>query len=623
VAFLRSIDLDEVTRLASWINEKRACVENLGMLDNACKNLLGDHIVSSTPPGVGNIAIVSLRIVDLVLVSHVCSHMGNFYYLMSKHTSTGHKFQISSLGVKIVDTSLPSETGTISFSQRSLKCLNGFFGGEQVWVLHGPSIDPMDTTELFLSTMPDAFADVWGPMWKITNVGKPLETLRYDLEYGSVVPFNLISGSTEHSVKAERDEELCHWISNSELEKFETALASNSPPQIIHPRLLIGACRHSITPNTEKCYCNLAEVNNRFVSNGYRRLIGASPVKWATESRTMGTTIGGAGVGAPAFQYSQTKKKDGTPVREAFHKRWKNMTLRPWSLLLMRFGLQVSLCTRNSRKVGLVDLIAGDMMKEYMKTNPSYASEPWREAFEEMLHTDPARLVDFQAENSSERQAVEQYITACLDGLIHTGIGSRGHDPFVALWVYNGQPWQITLPRQCYAWTGFAQDSDSTCSFIVFEKCLINTLGLGCCHPREGIHQEHIQRLRRDTLPVLETFLKISERGELPVGLYVRQRGDGRKYWSIGDLRDRKHCIKLGKQGKLAGECFRSRRIWKDGHSYSKRVLTGKWSSENPVAASTRLLSAFFTTPENHTEHICDDPDGVLSPLPYLVQDET
>jgi hypothetical protein len=625
VAFLRSVELDKVAQLGSCIDETKASLDNLGVLDSACKDLLGDYLLSATPSIPGSCAILSLRVLDLVLVSHVCSHMGDFNYWMSEDNSTNQKFQISSQAGSMVKSFVPLQRGTMSFSRRTLKCLNGFLCGEQVWVLHGPNIDPMDSTELFLSTTPDAFADVWGPMWKITNAGKPMEILRYDLEHGSVVPLSLSSGSRGHSVRAELNEELCHWIPNSELEEFERASANTSPPQIIYPRLLIGACRHSVTPNTEKCYCNLTNANDRFVSNRYRRIVGSSAVKWVTESKTMGTAAGGAGVGAPTIQYSHTRKKDGTPVKEAFHKRWKNNPpqLRPWPFLLMRFGLQVSICTGNSRKVRLVDLIAGDTMKEYMRTYPSYAKEPWREAFEEMLDTDPAKLVTFEAENPSERKAIEQYITDCLDGLIHTGVGSRGNDPFVALWVYHGQPWEIAFPRQRHGWTGFTEDSDSTCSFVVLEKCLVNAFGLGCCHPREDIPQDDIQRMRRDKPAVLETFLKISERAEPPGGLRIHQREDGRQYWSVGGLRNRKHCIKLGKQGKLEGEGFCSKRVWKGERSCSKRVLIGKWSTEGPFAATTRVLSALVTPPETHTEHICDGSEDGLPPLPYLILDDT
>ena len=626
VAFLEIIELDKIDQLEDWIDKTKTSLENLRRLDSACKDLFGDSLILPTsPPTAGNIAITSLRLLDLFLVSHVCSHIGDIGCLMGKNTSIGRKFQISDKANSMVDLSVPPEPGIMSFCRRTLKCLNGFLCGEQVWVLHGPDIDPMDSTELFLSTAPDTFADVWGPMWKIINRGKPMEILRYDLEHGSVVPFSLISGSDRHSVMTQPNEELCHWIPNDELEKFDR-VAITCPPQIAHPRLLIGACRHSVTPNTENCYCNLTDVNKKFVSKGYRRILGSSPTKWVTESMTVGTTAGGAGLGAPAIHLSHTLKKEGTLVKEAFHKRWKNSEprLRPWRYLLMRYGLQVSVCTRNSRRVRLVDLIAGDTMKEFMKAYPSYANEPWKEAFEEMLHTNPEKLVTFQADNPTERESFEKYITACLDGLVRTGIGSRPQDPFVALWVYNGQPWEIAFPRHCHAWTEFAEDSDSMCSFIVLEKCLVNALGLRCCHPREAMSEEEIERMRGDMPAVLETFLTISDRGAWPDGLCVLPRSDGRLHWSVSDMWNRRHCIKLGKRGKLEGEGFcssKSRRRSKGSHP--RKVLTGKWSPESTIAAASRLFSTFIITPpETHTEHECDGLDNEPPPLPYLVLDE-
>ena len=628
VAFLEPVELDKIAQLDDCLDEEATSLENLQRLDSACKDLLGDHLVSSTPPPIGHIAMTFLRLLDLVLVSHVCSHIGDLGGIMNDDSSLGRKFHISSQASTLVDSSIPAEPGTMSFSRRTLKCLNGFLNGEQVWVLHGPDIDPMDSSELFLSTTPDAFADVWGPMWKINDAGKSMGILRYDLGHGSIVPFSLISGNGQHSVKTESNEELCHWIPNSELEKYERALVITSLPQICRPRLLIGACRHNVVPNTEQCYCNITDIYNGFISKRYRREIGSSSTRWATESRTVGATTGGTGLGLPTFQYSQTMKKYGTSAKEAFHKRWKNNPpeLRPWSCLLKRYGLQVSVCTRNSRRVRLVDLIAGDTMKQFMRTNPSYPSQPWTEAFETMLHTDPANLVNFQTENPAQREAFERYITYCLDGLFHTGVESRAHGSLVALWVYNGQPWEIVFPRQYHAWTGFAEDSDSTCSFIVLEKCLVNKLGLKCRHPREDMQQEETLRIQssRPAPPaVLETFLAISKLGEVPDGLCIEERSDGKEHWSVGQLRNKKHCIKLGKQGKLEGESFRQRKVRMNGHDYFKRVLTGKWSAESPLATTTRRFSALITTSATHTEHICDGPDDDPLPLSYFILDET
>jgi hypothetical protein len=602
VAFLSSVELDKVAQLGRCIDETKSSLENLGVLDSGCKDLLIDYPISSTPPQTGDRAILFLRVLDLVLVSHVCSHISDFDHWMNGDTSTNQKFQISSQTSSILNHSAPLETGTMSFSRRTLKCLSGFLCGEQVWVLHGPNIDPKDSTELFLSTTPDAFADVWGPMWKITNARKPMEILRYDLEHGSVIPLSLIPGSRANSVAVKLNEELCHWIPHNELEELERTLASTSPPQITHSRLLIGACLQSVTPNAEECHCNLTDANDRFVSKGYRRIVGSSPAKWVTESKTVGTAVGGAGLGAPTIQYSHTMKNTGRPASEAILQRWNNNPpeLRPWNCLLLRYGLQVSICTGNSRKVRLVDLLAGDTMREYMRTYPSYLTETWRVEFEEMLDIDPAQLVTFVAEQPSTRKSVEQYISACLDRLIHTGIG-RGNDQFVALWVYHGQAWEIAFPRRYHGWTGFAEDS----SFVVLEKCLVNVFGRGCCHPQEGI-----SRMQKKTPAVLEVFLTISRWAELPDGLRRVRGSDGRPYWNVRHLRHQKHCIKLGKRGVLEGE-----------GSCSKRVLIGKWSSEGLVAAGARKVSEIIGRAENHTEHINDDSEDELPPLPYLVQD--
>lgn len=623
VAFLRSVELNKVLQLRSCIIDTDMSSKNLRALDVACTEILGSYLKPSHILKVGEFAIISLRVLDLALISHASSHVSDFYRWISEGTSIDQKFQISAQGSSIIDASALSEGGSLCFSRRTLKCLNGFLCGEKVWVLHNPNIDAMDPTELYLSTTPNAFADVWGPAWEITNAEEPREILRYDLEHGSIVPLGLIFGSDDHSVKAQPNEELCHWIPNSKLEDFNKSPAGTIPPQISKPHLLIGACHHSVTPNPENCYCNLTEANDRFISSRYRRIMGSSPVRWATASKTIGTAAGGAGVGAPTIQYSHTRKKYGTPVKEALYKRWKNNPpeLRPWRILLMRFGLQVSICTGNSRKVRLVDLIAGDTMKAYMRTYPSYANESWRETFERMLDTDPAKLVDYNAGNALERKAIEQYITDCLDGLVHTGIGSRGNDPFVALWVYHGQPWEIAVPRHYYEWTGFAQDCDLACSFVVLEKCLVNEFGLGCCHPREDMSQEDIQRIRRDTPAMFETFLKISKDAEQTNGLCIRQKGDGRQYWSIKGLRNRKHCIRLGKQGKLEGEGLLCKKVRKGKPLCSKRILAGKWSPEGRVAATARVLSTAISTVETHTEHIFDGSRDEVSPLPYLVLD--
>jgi hypothetical protein len=103
------------------------------------------------------------------------------------------------------------------------------------------------------------------------------------------------------------------------------------------------------------------------------------------------------------------------PTKEALYKRWKNSSpdLRPWSCLLLRFGLQVSICTGNGRKVRLVDLLAGDTIRLYIDTHPTYVHETWGDEFEQMLDTNPTFLGTFIAHlPGSARKDLEKYIFA-------------------------------------------------------------------------------------------------------------------------------------------------------------------------------------------------------------------
>jgi hypothetical protein len=300
IAFLRSIELDKIARLGAHIDVTKTSLDNLGLFDNTCKGVLDDYLGPSTPLTTDHFAMNSLRVLGLVLVSHVCSHMGDFDSWMSRNTSPNQKFQISSKAINIIRSSVPSQAGTMSFSRRTLKCLNEFLCGKQVWVLHGPNVDPKDSTELLLSTTPKALEEVWGPLWEIRNLGKPEEILRYDLVHGSLVPVSVIPESRETSVQVELNEELCHWIPQNELTGFERTLPSIPRPRINQPYLLIGTCLRVVASSPGDCHVDLTEANNKFVGQTNRRIVvSSSPVRWMTESKSVGTAASGGGLCAP------------------------------------------------------------------------------------------------------------------------------------------------------------------------------------------------------------------------------------------------------------------------------------------------------------------------------------
>jgi hypothetical protein len=172
----------------------------------------------------------------------------------------------------------------------------------------------------------------------------------------------------------------------------------------------------------------------------------------------IGTTIRGGGLGLPVFQYSQTMKKDGVLVREAFFKHWKNASPRnrPWSCLRFRYGLQVSVCTGNSRRVELFELLAGGALKELMRSDPNYPNEPWRVDFEKIR--DPAELIRFQANKPAEREHFQQYIIDCLEVLMGTIMASLGRLHF-HVDIMQGLGLQKTTTR--YALLSFSRNVSS------------------------------------------------------------------------------------------------------------------------------------------------------------------
>jgi hypothetical protein len=143
--------------------------------------------------------------------------VGNFDQLITGDTSTEREFHVS-LHCAVVVEKQRNDGRSIILSQRRLKCLNGFLGCGEAWVFHGLGTNPQMADELYVSAEPDALADIWGPMWKITKVGEPSEILVYDLEHGSLVPLSLVPNSTRPRLEVEPGEELYHWISQDELQ---------------------------------------------------------------------------------------------------------------------------------------------------------------------------------------------------------------------------------------------------------------------------------------------------------------------------------------------------------------------------------------------------------------------
>jgi hypothetical protein len=451
-------------------------------------------------------------------------------------------------------------------------------------------------------------------MWRITIPGNPELTLRYDLEYGSIIP-GTFDGGPFSTVDVGADEQLWHWIPHQEMRNTERQ--GPRAPMLYSPNsnLLVGAYEHSVYPNPNRCFCDMSAAKARFQGEGWIRSLNFVPPGRMTDSYQVHASMGGGVIGAPTIGFSQTMKLlSGYASQEAFCKRWLNKDFRNWKTLLAYCAVEISICTRNCRRVRFVDLLAGNTIKRHLANLPNYLQEPWRAAFESTLNTNPDLLIHFSEDNLEWRKSAEEYIGYCLETLLETGIGSRTDsartgDRLRAFWIYGNQDMTIAFPPRHYSWTGF-MDFDSVCSFVVLEACLVNRFGRKCCHPFE-----HIKNPQHDIPPVLEVFLFINENGRYPEGMKkMRSKKKGQKVWIVKGIQDDPCSFHLGERGIL--------------HSHrccSHKVLVGQWESLNLMNAAKRklalLVSGKAVARSYHYEQEYEGSEVDVEAVPYLIQD--
>lgn len=69
------------------------------------------------------------------------------------------------------------------------------------------------SSDLYLATDIETFADVWGPIWKVADQSQPDLIAKYNVRGGSIIPR---PSDPDVHPKLRRNERLCHWKSNDE-----------------------------------------------------------------------------------------------------------------------------------------------------------------------------------------------------------------------------------------------------------------------------------------------------------------------------------------------------------------------------------------------------------------------
>ena len=140
------------------------------------------------------------RALDAGLVAYESGHVSNVDQTSKINLGT----------FKIGVTAPESEHSRfLQYIPRGLKCLAGFFHEHDVWVLAMEQA----SSDLYLATDIETFADVWGPVWKVADQSQPELIAKYNVRGGSIIPW---PSDPDVHPNLGPNERLCHWKSNDE-----------------------------------------------------------------------------------------------------------------------------------------------------------------------------------------------------------------------------------------------------------------------------------------------------------------------------------------------------------------------------------------------------------------------
>lgn len=440
-----------------------------------------------------------LRTLDLMVISYAGAHV-----LDPMLPGEGEKWKC----LYVNGRETPNDTETIfrfshdtTFGRRKLKCLDGYFGGQELWICHDLRNYPEDG--LFsVYAHPETFSDIWGPMYQIAPSGGSEEILRYDLENGSIIP-------TRDMPDEPRARQLpnmihCHWISHHDLMKEDPKIYGRLriskgpiPPDYA---LLIGADEGDPIPcgcdGDDQCGCHSTRLWKTLNDKRYLDKLGVYEASWTKDTKSVSVNAGIQHAPASAvIGLSQTSKRiPGRTEREATMKRWQHGEDGRNPYIMFRYqGIEISQCSYHSRRVRLIDLLGTQTMRQWWNIYKSEIAETAneRKKIAKMLELNPLDLVECYQEEADNDEADDQNkrMRECirkLFGRFFEVLNDTGQPvdskTLSALWWCESEGRLVKFPPGEFGWSRLGRDS-----YVVLEqRCLIFKHAQMWYHPKRG-----------------------------------------------------------------------------------------------------------------------------------------
>lgn len=403
----------------------------------------------------------------------------------------------------------------IKLQSRSLKCLKSFLGKGQAWIFSLQIDVPQD--EIYISASADVFAEIWGPMWNVYSESDS-SIIQYNVGGGSIVPWDSEIG--QHP-QLKENERLGHWMTlsstfsgshinevvnpwlttgdPSEDDQFEDQGSSESEPEDaaenlhINPRLsdqwhayarahpfsgseriLIGA---QASPKLvwNRCHCSTHRLTHRLKEKQELHFLNTSSFFHYVDSKNLSMVAGGHGLTLGAN--ITIKTQNGRSCKEVLLEFWENQPDARHPRTLENFwGVMISSCTFNARRVRLTELLGTDGIKNLLKPFRWSNSQIGNKFFNAVSNSDPFALRDLWTGREEWQEELGKVLLTCLRALCQTGYDAKRNE-FNALWMSlkSTRPKRVVLKPFEHKWIRMLQDSEDSCAMAVVVKRFLGT----------------------------------------------------------------------------------------------------------------------------------------------------
>ena len=483
-----------------------------------------------------------IHMLDLAVLSYASAHLGD-YPVRIPYNHIVSPFR--SISRDLIYTQLHG-TGPLKLDcqirlsrKYRLRCLDPLLGQRPVWAF-GTKSEAPDISKLYLSTDIKTFADIWGPLWRVDSQLEPPRINHYNVGGGTISRCPDPNDMMAPQLRAR--EVYAHWETTAE----RIFTGSQIPPgddmstQLYFQEddiLLIGASRNNLRSNPD-CRCDLTQITKRLLEFRCLRPVGTSKSGRVQDADTVQAHIGATGV---QVGYQRTYKLRAAQTwKQALVESWENSPERrnPW-ILQQRCGAEVSACTRNARRIRLIELLRTQTMRNFLKFYTWRAGD-YQNSFNSALDSKDlsslSRLI-LDEKDSEKRREYGSALSVCFKILSATGLDDNAE--LSLLWSPDpGSEYLATLLRSEHTWTGFLKDTVHSCTFAVLDnRCLVSTYSDGrVCRSFGEI----------TGYSIFETNLIVNER-IIPEGIRRRQT---HKTWDVSKI-SAGHSFALGDQGKL------------------------------------------------------------------------